>query len=238
MNRPNGTTLRLIHDRFAHLSFDDPKRVMEWLALAGDAMMANPRLPLLEIGGWKGGTTSMLLELAHYVVSPLPAPPVVTLDPYGDKPYGNPGVRGMFGAIEYLQFKQQLAPVPNHYLFPFESRYLIDHIEGLDPEATLSIWYEGREVKLDNFSFVLVDGEHTRVAIMDEVDGLWPFVADGGVMVVDNLEEDPQTWTHLVGWFSELDKVHPGAASLKRHPAKFDQMWAYLRKGPTSHLSD
>lgn len=205
-------------------SFDDPARVEAWLQLAAathqqlrDEWRAPG--PTLEIGTWKGGTALGLLQVLDRVY-PQHAPLLVTVDPYGGKPYdggAEPGQRGrlaLFGDPEYCIAKALLAGYGNHVHFALTSAEFFGRLSGT------IIWRRGRRTRLEDYAFVLVDGDHDAGSIVSELTALEGLMHQAGVVVVDNVDADAMTIPMLRARYRER---------LQLHPAKFDQQWAVIR---------
>ena len=229
---PTGTLtpaqVRDIVRKAAPHSWGDDKRVMEWAALFLDAISSvrpEGRIipPVLEVGTYKGASALMWLELLKALRKDAP---VITVDPYGGKPYrgGNGDGEALYGNPEFTAMKRLLADYPNHYHFPLTSA---DFFRALVPAGGSAVWHAGSQVPLDTFAFALLDGEHAADTIEYELDVLMgrrsfkgqPLVAPGGVIVVDNVDADPATLAMLQERFP--------ARELR--PAKWNQLYAVIR---------
>ena len=130
---------------------------------------------VLEIGTCAGGSALSLMALVknqnHFLV---------TVDPWGDRPYATSGARygNSFqrGALATLGYWANEAGVNWHH-FKMDS---IDFLRLIQP---LGCWYNGRlhEYRWDT---VFLDGEHTIGVVRAELDAL--VLNDGAVIFVDN----------------------------------------------------
>jgi 2-polyprenyl-3-methyl-5-hydroxy-6-metoxy-1,4-benzoquinol methylase/glycosyltransferase involved in cell wall biosynthesis len=204
-------------------SWGDDRRIMEWAALFLEAVQTAGDLPVLEVGTWKGASALVWLELLTALGR---TTPVITVDPYGGKPYrgGNGDGEALYGAEAFTAMKRLLAPYGNHYHFPVASSEFLRAVAGR-PAPT--IWHEGTQVPLDTFAFALLDGEHAADTIRFELDVLLgkrsfparPRIAPGGIIVVDNIDADPDTLRMLQDYFP--------ARELR--DAKWSQLYAVIR---------
>ena len=208
-------------------SWGDDRRVMEWCALFleayGNVGEGEIVPPTLEVGTDKGASALMWLELLKLLPSNLPGGgwpvPVVTVDPYGGKPYegGNGSGEALYGVPEFVAMKQLLAGYGNHYHFPVTAHTFL----GMYPAPV--IWAHGEPMPLERYQFVLLDGEHKAESIASELDivlGRRRFgrslLAPGGIVVVDNIDADPATFALL-----------PEGAEVRE--AKWGQAYAVFR---------
>jgi hypothetical protein len=172
------------------------KHVHDGLTVAGvefvlqHALLALERseslsLTMLEIGSYKGGTSLALLDLADLCT---PRPFLFTVDPYGGKPYNGGNVLlygGLYSNPVYVAHKLNTARFPNHAHFYMTGEQFLRRVVGA------TYWYECQERKIDDFVFAFVDGDHDRTTVLTELDRLLPHMADGGRIVIDNVDMDP-----------------------------------------------
>lgn len=223
----SAAAVRDIIRKAAPHSWGDDKRVTEWAALFLEAIANLPQgavvPPVLEIGTFKGASALMWLELLKALKIEAP---VITIDPYGGKPYrgGNGDGEALYGNPEFTAMKRLLADYPNHYHFPITSA---DFFRALVPAGGSAVWHGGSQVPLDTFAFALLDGEHAAETIEYELDVLMgnrsfkgqPLVVPGGVIVVDNVDADPATLAMLQERFPQREL----------RAAKWNQLYAVVR---------
>lgn len=189
---PHGKLVEDALREAADASFDDPARVRAWLGHLVDCLVEIPG-HVLEIGTWKGATA---LAFARIMAALAPHHFLVTVDPYGDKPYqGIQGEHVLFGDKEYVAMRTRLAPVAKHVHFKTTSAEFLD----LAAQHRCGTWNEGTVMTFSPFSFVLVDGDHDAASVMADVHFLMDhdLVRRGGIVIVDNVNEDPSTMAQL-----------------------------------------
>ena len=170
----------------------------------------------IEVGTRRGGSALRFLELLNELYAGFVPPLLVTVDPYGYKPYdsGIPGREKMpiYGDPDYLAMKALLAKYPNHSHFKLTSLDFFDRLYGA------SFWFPGAEAftskdqpgefalgqekHLGNVAFCLLEGEHSSEAIREELFCLWepnddpelaPWMHPAGIVCIDNTDCDPET---------------------------------------------
>lgn len=131
---------------------------------------------ILEIGTCRGASAHVFLE----VLAQNPAGFLVTVDPWGGRPY--PDAEHTYGdhfqreAIFRLASMAYLHQVNWHH-FKLTSRQFFE----LDQIS----WYGGDE-HANVWATVLLDGEHTADAVEMEIRAVFPHVATEGNIIVDN----------------------------------------------------
>lgn len=169
-------------------SFGDPQRITEWAELFIEAHQQAPGGLSIEIGTWRGGTALVFLRLLERLYPTATRPMLLTIDPYGDKPYNggdNAARPALYGDADYVVMKKLLARFPHHAHFYMTSETFFAH-----PPA---FWWNGGRHDLDAVSFALVDGEHDTQSIRDDVHDLGLLMAPDGLIVVDNTDNDGAT---------------------------------------------
>lgn len=156
-----------------------------------------PGGPVLEIGTRAGGSAYLWLRLLDALYGTEHEPPmVVTVDPYGDRPYHDGvgiGHYGYGGTI-YCEQKLLLAPFPNHMHFRLPSRDWFRTIAAADP--ILAYWQDGLSRPFRGFSFVFLDGEHDATTIGAELAACFAtmdFLRPGARVCIDNADHDRRT---------------------------------------------
>lgn len=162
------------------------------------AMQANPTLPILEIGSFKGETAEALIKVALLTLDlgHNPPPFLFTVDPYGAKPYNGGDCYGIIGYGEdvYVAQKTRLAPYDNHAHFYMTGTAFL-HMAPL-----FYWWYRGKQYDARNFSFVFLDGEHDLDGIERDLQLLIGRLVPGSRVVIDNVDKDPKVIPYLQRW--------------------------------------
>lgn len=137
--------------------------------------------PLLEIGTRSGGSALLLLRVLRSIYRDATPPPwVLTVDPYGRRPYE--GAPFIYDETHYLAMKRCLAPYGNHVHFLMESGDFVRILDGL------TLWRSGTRRPIDRFTLVYLDGSHDPDIVWSEVTALLPRVVPGGFLVVDDTD--------------------------------------------------
>jgi predicted O-methyltransferase YrrM len=158
-------------------------------ALAQVFLAAHAAVPAglsCEIGTRAGGSARLFAALlaAAYPAGP---PLLVTVDPYGAKPYA---CGGAYGDEYGLAAKHVLAPYAFHTHFRLRG---VDYLRAV-AGAGLPYWQRGVAATFAGpYTFIYLDGDHNFETIRAEVTLAWPLVAPGGVIVIDNVTADPAT---------------------------------------------
>jgi hypothetical protein len=149
------------------------------------AVAATPRSddppPLLEIGTRSGGSALLMLRILDLIY---PAgtrrPLVLTLDPYGTRPYE--GAPFLYDDRHYVAMKRALAPHANHIHYMMDSELFLTLLDQL------YLWIDGARRPLSTFSLVYLDGSHDPDVVWREIERLMPRVVPGGFLVVDDTD--------------------------------------------------
>lgn len=177
------TNLRLRWEVFRCRQKSDTKT--RFLMELARAVVATPRgadpPPFLEIGTRSGGSALLILRLLDLVYPP-PArrPLVLTVDPYGSRPYE--GAPFAYDERHYRAMKRNLAPYANHIHYMMDSALFISELDKL------YLWWGGTTRPLDRFSLVYLDGSHDPDVVWTEIDSLLPRVIPGGWLIVDDTD--------------------------------------------------
>lgn len=137
--------------------------------------------PFLEIGTRSGGSALLILRVLASIYGRTGHPPLVmTVDPYGSRPYeGEPHV---YDARHYGEMKRRLAGYPNHIHYMMDSELFLGDLDHL------YIWLGGRKRPLDRFTMVYLDGSHDPAIVWAEIEQLVPRVVPGGFVIVDDTD--------------------------------------------------
>ncbi len=172
-------------------------------AHAGDPQSGRPGGPSLEIGTRAGGSAWLFCRLLTALYGQGKEPPLVSVDPYGNKPYPD-GQRvwtdNDYGDGHYTAMRILLADQPHHVHFRLTSQAFLTRLLGIP------LWQRGVPVGMTRFQFALLDGQHDAETITNEVATLEHHMAPGGVLLVDNIDLDPRTVPTLAQrWQFEFD---------------------------------
>ena len=107
-------------------------------------------------------------------------PLVLTVDPYGTRPYE--GAPFVYDDRHYLAMKRALSGHPNHI------HYMMDSALFLALLDRLYLWINGTPRPLSTFSLVYLDGSHDPDVVWAEIEGLLPRVVPGGFLIVDDTD--------------------------------------------------
>ncbi|MGH7753861.1 MAG: class I SAM-dependent methyltransferase, partial [Gemmatimonadales bacterium] len=146
---------------------------------------AAPRLPdappLLEIGTRSGGSALLMLRVLNTVYPRGMQPPaVLTVDPYGSRPYE--GAPFVYDERHYRAMKRALAGYANHIHYMMDSTLFLEQLDRF------YLWAGGTKRPLDRFTLVYLDGSHDPELVWREVERLLPRVVPGGFLVVDDTD--------------------------------------------------
>jgi hypothetical protein len=216
--------IRLAVEEAKPYSFGDPQRITEWAELFVEAHQAAPGGLSIEIGSWRGGTALVFLRLLERLYPAETRPMLFTVDPYGDKPYDGgdgPAKPALYGDADYVVMKKLLARFPHHAHF-----YMTSAAFFVRPAT---YWWLGLEQQVERVSFALVDGEHDAWSIRDDVHDVGLVMAPDGIIVVDNIDNDPRTDTVLGDVATQQLRVcEPRVGKLRRLDGAL-QRYAVLR---------
>ena len=137
--------------------------------------------PLLEIGTRSGGSALLMLRLLDLVY---PAgtrrPLVLTVDPYGTRPYE--GAPFVYDDRHYLAMKRHLSRYANHIHYMMDSELFLSLLDQL------YLWVDATRRPLSTFLLVYLDGSHDPDVVWSEIDHLLPRVVPGGFLIVDDTD--------------------------------------------------
>jgi hypothetical protein len=137
--------------------------------------------PLLEIGTRSGGSALLMLRLLDLVY---PAgtrrPLVLTVDPYGTRPYE--GAPFVYDDRHYLAMKRHLSRYPNHIHYMMDSELFLSLLDQL------YLWVDATRRPLSTFLLVYLDGSHDPDVVWSEIERLLPRVVPGGFLIVDDTD--------------------------------------------------
>jgi len=180
------------------------------LLYVATALLIALRAPgdVLEIGTREGGSADLMLELMEQVGDQRF---LVTVDPYGDKIYesADGAVLGLYGDRQYTAMREHLWPWPNHWHFLGTAE------DWFQARPHLQRWENAVPRPLNRFCFVLHDGDHRAGSIIREVREALPTVSTGGLILVDNFDNE-QNGDPVLEAFSpwHVARRDPGASQL------------------------
>ena len=146
--------------------------------------------PFLEIGTRRGGSALLMLKI---IEKKFPHSVLMTIDPYGDKPYDDKPWK--YGSKFYKEMKRLLSPFGNHIHYHMTSA---DFIKILDK---INYWYDGKKRNFSNISFAFLDGSHIPKTVKMEFNNLFPRLIHRGYMIVDNTDYYKD---HMKKYFEKL----------------------------------
>ncbi len=162
--------------------------------------------PLLEIGTRSGGSALLMLRVLADAYRGSAAPFVLTVDPYGGRPYE--GAPFVYDERHYRAMKRSLAPYANHVHYMMDSELFLRELDHL------YLWAGGAKQPLDRFTLVYLDGSHDPDIVWHEITTLLPRLVTGGSLIVDDTD-----------WFDgavrrRLDAAAAGLGVRVRHNGK------------------
>lgn len=170
--------------------------------------------PLLEIGTRSGGSALLMLRVLRDCYRGARAPLVLTVDPYGARPYeGQPHV---YDARHYLAMKRTLLRWPNHIHYMMDSELFLRTLD-----SGLSLWIDGARTAVERLTLVYLDGSHDPAIVWTEITRLWRRVVPGGFLLVDDTDWfGGEVRRRLDGAAEELQVIprHNGKQSILEKP--------------------
>lgn len=137
--------------------------------------------PLLEIGTRAGGSALLMLRILDLVYpAGTKRPLVLTVDPYGTRPYE--GAPFVYDDRHYRAMKRTLASHANHIHYMMDSELFLALLDRL------YLWLDGVRRSLSAFSLVYLDGSHDPDLVWGEIERLLPRVMPGGFLIVDDTD--------------------------------------------------
>ncbi|HVH08751.1 MAG TPA: class I SAM-dependent methyltransferase [Gemmatimonadales bacterium] len=137
--------------------------------------------PFLEIGTRSGGSALLTLRVLADVYRHAPHRPLVlTVDPYGARPYE--GAPFTYDDRHYVAMKRALARYPNHIHYMMDSTLFLAELDRL------YLWIGGRRQPLERFTLAYLDGSHDPDVVWHEIEALVPRIVPGGSLVVDDTD--------------------------------------------------
>ena len=154
-------------------------------------------IPFLEIGTREGGSALVLLKA---IKDSRVSRPLITVDPYGSKPYvlekdikhpETVPVGFDFRTLDQCeQFYRGAAWLLADFCFREKLDHFHFHIESADFMATypmMKIWWEGKILE-QKFAFVYLDGEHNVAPVINELNWFLPRMVKDGIIAIDDIE--------------------------------------------------
>jgi len=152
-------------------------------------------IPFLEIGTREGGSALILLKA---IKDSRVKRSLITVDPYGRKPYFTENVEPppQYEGLKLIEvdhredYYRRAACLIAQYALQQDLDHFHFHIESEDFMKTfpmMKIWWEGNVLQ-QRFAFVYLDGEHTISAVSKEIEWFLPKMIDDGIIVIDDVE--------------------------------------------------
>jgi predicted O-methyltransferase YrrM len=137
--------------------------------------------PLLEVGTRSGGSALLMLRVLQMLYRSDGRPPMVlTVDPYGARPYE--GAPFVYHERHYRAMKRNLAGYANHVHYMMDSELFVREL------AHLYLWVDGVKRPLNRFTLIYLDGRHDPDIVWFEIERLLPAVIPGGFLIVDDTD--------------------------------------------------
>lgn len=137
--------------------------------------------PLLEIGTRSGGSALLMLRILDLVYpGGTKRPLVLTVDPYGTRPYE--GAPFVYDDRHYLAMKRALAGHANHIHYMMDSELFLTQLDNL------YLWIDGARRPISTFAGAYLDGSHDPDVVWAEIERLLPLVVPGGFLIVDDTD--------------------------------------------------
>ncbi len=155
----------------------DQKDFYNLVAYAAKTPKIADQPPFLEIGTRRGGSALALLKVIEALY---PDTVLVTVDPYGNKPYDSKPWK--YGDDFYVEMKNLLASYENHIHYHMTSEDFLDILDQVH------YWSQRKEHDFSRFSFIFLDGSHLPENILFEFENLLPLLIKGGYLVIDNTD--------------------------------------------------
>ena len=182
----------------------------QYLGVFEMAHAAAPGGISLEVGTRAGGTALLFLKSLERMYEKPPL--LVTVDPYGEKPWSVGVIDPLnykYGDEHYLTAKKLLAPYANHIHFNLLSEDFW-RLEGVP------VWRAGTSTSLTDLTFAFLDGDHSPYAVMVDAIHVVKNLRKGGLLLIDNVD-----WT--------LRDISGTVAALAPMVAR-DKRWAAFQK--------
>lgn len=177
---PSEIRLRWEVSRCRRKSDTRTQYLLELARAVADAPRSDNPPPLLEIGTRSGGSALLMLRILKLVYPAGKRPLVLTVDPYGTRPYE--GAPFVYDDRHYLAMKHALASHPNHIHYMMDSELFLKLLDQL------YLWIDGARRPITSFSVVYLDGSHDPDLVWGEIERLMPMVIPGGYLIVDDTD--------------------------------------------------
>ena len=177
-------------DRYVSLTDGTPEKIAALRAL----MDLAPDGPFVEVGNREGGTLMMAMDHPSSTT-------VIGIDPYGGIPYTLPNGEMTMEYDNHMRerMRETVTESPN-----------ADKLQHFN--CTSLLWVTDqlrREFQIGSLlraAFVFLDGRHDKETVDMELEFFGPRMADGGVLVVDDVSMMPDV--DLSGWTRVLDMAY------------------------------
>ncbi len=139
-----------------------------------------------EVGTREGG--SALLALRAILESGVPQRILLTIDPYGGKPFCN--TNGNYGGIYQDDMYQRMMSRLSQYALENRLNHVHYKMTSADFMATFEsvhLWND-ESILRQRFGYVYLDGEHNSETVGQEIAWFLPRLVDGGLLVIDDIE--------------------------------------------------
>lgn len=152
------------------------------LGFMEEIMQKAPKGIFIDVGTRKGGSCILALNQPNSTIC-------ISVDPYGGKPFkmmeGHTSTEfsddmGIDTMDRLAREARRLRKIHMHYRMPSHDFLELDH----------TLWVGSDQARLKDlqFSFVLLDGDHTDEAVSKEIELLEGRMKSGGIVLIDNTD--------------------------------------------------
>lgn len=157
----------------------------EKLEVVASVLEQAPQGFFLEVGTRMGGTAILALDAPNCNT-------LISIDPYGSKPYQDPREANMLAPFVYPD-QMYLSTMQRLYSHALEVNKNFVHFKIPSQEYIkhdIKMWFDGFEYDKSNtkFAYVLLDGEHNDETVKLEIDFFSKHMIDKGILLVDNID--------------------------------------------------
>lgn len=143
--------------------------------------------PFLEIGTRKGGSALFLMQAI--IDSNNPNRPLITVDPFGSKPYNWDDKKEDGNPYDDKMYKETMFRLSK---FAFENNVLHIHYKMTSSNfikifPQIEIW-SSYKFNQNMFAFVYLDGDHSTGTVEMEIGWFMNKIVSGGILLLDDFE--------------------------------------------------
>lgn len=140
----------------------------------------------IEVGTRQGGSALTIMDAIHEAN---PSQWLLTIDPYGDKPYLSEDmvIEGWYKDDFYRTAMYELSKYAHEHNINW-AHYKMKSIDWIKTWPKTEFWAE-KQILKPQFYFVHLDGDHTDDTVRNELAEFWPYLIEGGVICVDDANQ-------------------------------------------------